>query len=304
MAVAEQLPVRVLAVEDDPATLELIASVLAPLGGVVTAGSGEEALFVLDEGEYAAILLDVGLPGIDGFETARLIKERVATRHVPIIFLTGRISADEVRRGYAVGAVDYVLKPFEPEILRAKVSVFVDLARLRREAVILSDRLLHDPLTSLPNRTLFADRLEHALARIAREPAIVGVSFIDLDGFKDCNDRFGHQVGDRVLVEVAGRLDSSIRLSDTAARFGGDEFLVLLEDLADERELQQLADRLRTAISLPYDIDGQEVLLTASIGSAATSDPAASPEDVIRAADQAMLAEKTGSGRRRSAPAG
>jgi diguanylate cyclase (GGDEF)-like protein len=304
MAVAEQLPVRVLAVEDDPPTLELIAAVLAPLGEVVTAGSGEEALAVLDEGEYAAILLDVGLPGIDGFETARLIKERAATRHVPIIFLTGRIGEEEVRRGYAVGAVDYVLKPFEPEILRAKISVFVDLARLRREAVILSHRLLHDPLTGLPNRTLFADRLEHALARIARGPALVGVFFIDLDGFKACNDRFGHQVGDRVLVEVAGRLDSSIRASDTAARFGGDEFLVLLEDLADEHELDRLADRLRTSISLPYDIDGQEVLLTASIGSAATSDPTARPEDVIRAADQAMLAEKTGAGRRRSAPAG
>jgi diguanylate cyclase (GGDEF)-like protein len=304
MAAADPLPVRVLAVEDDPFSLEMIAAMLAPLGEVVTARSGEEALAVLGDGEYAAILLDVGLPGIDGFETARLIKERAATRHVPIIFLTGRIGEDEVRRGYEVGAVDYLLKPFEPEILQAKVSVFVDLARLRHEAVILSHRLLHDPLTGLPNRTLFADRLEHALARIAREPALAGVLFVDLDGFKDCNDRLGHQAGDRVLIEVAKRLHESIRATDTAARFGGDEFLVLLEELADEDELEQLADRIRAAIAAPYDLDGEEVLLTAAIGSAATSDPAANPEDVIRAADHAMLREKAGARLGRAARAG
>ncbi len=294
MAAAEPTPVRVLAVDDDPLLLAMIEAALAPLVEVVTAGSGEEALEALTEGEFAAILLDVGLPGVDGFETAHLLKQRPATRHVPIIFLTGRMGDEEVRRGYALGAVDYLLKPFEPEILQAKVSVFVDLARLRREAIVLSHRSLHDQLTGLPNRTLFYDRLEQALARLTRDPALVGVLFLDLDGFKSCNDRLGHQAGDRLLVEVAARLQACIRATDTAARFGGDEFLVLLEDLGDENEVEQLANRIRVALALPYDLDGFLVELSAAIGVAATHDAGALPDELIRTADEAMLREKAG----------
>jgi diguanylate cyclase (GGDEF)-like protein len=301
-AAADHRPVRVLAVDDDPLGLAMIKAVLEPLAEVVTAASGEEALELLTDDGFAAILLDVGLPGADGFETARLIKERPLTRRVPIIFLTGRLGEDEIRRGYAVGAVDYLLKPFEPEILQAKVSVFVDLAELRREAVVLSHRSLHDALTGLPNRTLFLDRLEHALARVTRDPSLVAVLFLDLDGFKRCNDELGHYAGDRLLVEVGARLQASIRATDTAARFGGDEFLLLLEDLNDEDEAEQLADRVRAALAAPYEIEGEEVQLSAAIGIATTTDPAASPEELIRAADEAMLRAKAGA-RRRSARA-
>ena len=136
--------VRVLAVDDDVASLELIVAVLGSLAEVRIVQSGETALDELERGEFAVVLLDVGLPGIDGFETARLMKERPSTRHTPVIFLTGQIGDEQVRRGYELGAADYLLKPFDPEILRAKVKVFVDLARLRSEAETLSHRLLHD----------------------------------------------------------------------------------------------------------------------------------------------------------------
>jgi diguanylate cyclase (GGDEF)-like protein len=293
--------VRVLVVDDDPASVAMLTAVLAPLGEVVTAASGEAGLEELTRSEFAAILLDVGLPGLDGFETAARIKEHPATRHLPIIFLTGRLGEEEVRRGYSLGAVDYLLKPFEPEILRAKVSVFVDLARLRSEAEVLSHRSLHDPLTGLPNRTLFFDRLEQALARIGRDPAVVGLLFLDLDGFKQVNDRLGHQAGDRVLVEVGARLQAAIRATDTAARFGGDEFLVLLEDLHDEDEAVQLAERIRAALSGPYELDGTDIGLSTAVGTVTTADPEAAPEDLIRAADEEMLRVKAGSAGRRSA---
>jgi diguanylate cyclase (GGDEF)-like protein len=283
--------VRVLAVDDDEGLLAAIVAVLAPIAEVVTATSGEQALQLIAREEFACVLLDVGLPGLDGFEIARRIAVRSGPR-LPVIFLTGRLSEEEVRRGYKVGAADYLLKPFEPEILASKVSVFVDLARLRLEAQVLSHRSLHDGLTGLPNRTLFLDRLETALARVAREPALVAVLFLDLDGFKDVNDRLGHHAGDRLLVEVASRLQTSIRATDTAARFGGDEFLVLCEDLHEEHEVEQLAGRVRDVLAEPYAIDGEYVHLTATIGTATSDDPATKAELLIRAADEAMLRAK------------
>jgi len=193
-------PMSVLVVDDDAGSLVALKAIVEPLADVVAVRSGRAALDAIDEHDFAAVLLDVGMPGLDGFETARLIKERAAGRMLPIIFLTGRIGEEEVRRAYAVGAVDYLLKPFEPEILQAKVSVFVDLARLRAETALLAHRSLHDHLTDLPNRSLFRDRLDLALARLEREPAVVAVFFLDLDDFKAVNDRFGHAAGDGVVL--------------------------------------------------------------------------------------------------------
>jgi diguanylate cyclase (GGDEF)-like protein len=284
--------VRVLAVDDDDASLELISAVIGSLADVTTVESGEEALEELKSGGYAVVLLDVGLPGIDGFETARLMKERPATRHTPVIFLTGQIGDEQVRRGYDLGAADYLLKPFDPEILRAKVKVFVDLARLRREAEALSHRVLHDELTGLPNRALFIDRLEHALARLSRKPGLAAVLFLDLDGFKSINDRLGHDAGDRVLIEVGARLARSVRASDTAARFAGDEFLVLVEGPDDEQEIDRLADRLRRTLASPYRTGSGEATISAAIGVAITADPNADPAALIHAADESMLRAK------------
>ena len=288
----DTLPLRVLAVDDDPIALEMIRAVLEPLVEVTTAGSGEQALDALAVGGYCVVLLDVGLPGIDGFEVARRMKAAPPTRHTPIIFLTGQIGDEQVRKGYALGAADYLLKPFEPDILRSKVKVFADLARLRVETRILSHRSLHDQLTGLPNRALFLDRLQHALARIARQDAFVAVLFLDLDGFKAVNDRLGHEAGDKLLVEVAERLQTSVRVTDTGARFGGDEFVVLLEGIHDSQEVDELVGRIRAALAEPWPLDDAQAGLSAAVGVAVTADPLAEPAHLIRAADEAMLREK------------
>jgi diguanylate cyclase (GGDEF)-like protein len=283
------LNIRVLAVEDDPASRELIVEILGSIADVTTVQSGEAALEELRHGGYAVVLLDVGLPGIDGFETARIMKKDVATRHTPVIFLTGQIGEEQVRRGYALGAADYLLKPFDPDILRAKVKVFVDLARLRSEAEALNHRVLHDQLTGLPNRALFLDRMEQALARLVRKPGLVAVFFLDFDGFKSINDRLGHEWGDRLLIEAAARLQSGIRSADTAARFGGDEFLVLVEGLVDRQEIERLAARTAHVLAIPYRIGSEDLSVSASIGIAITDDPHADPAALIRSADESML---------------
>jgi diguanylate cyclase (GGDEF)-like protein len=283
--------IAVLAVEDDPLSLAMLEAVLAPIAEVTGVASGEAAIDAARGRDFAAILLDVGLPGIDGFETARRLRDLERTRHVPIIFLTGQIGDEQVRRGYELGAADYLLKPFDPQILAAKVQVFVDLARLRVETAILSHRSLHDALTGLPNRSLFFDRVEHALTRIARSRTLVGVVFLDLDGFKAINDELGHDAGDRLLVEVADRLRMNIRATDTAARFAGDEFLVLAEDISDKRELEHLARRVEAALAAPYAAAGREPI-AATTGLAVTDDPATPPQTLIAAADREMLRKK------------
>jgi diguanylate cyclase (GGDEF)-like protein len=281
----------ILVVEDDLGSVAMLEAVLAPIADVTAVASGEAALEAAAVSEFAAVLLDIGLPTIDGFETARRLRARAATRHVPIIFLTGQIGDEQVRRGYELGAADYLLKPFDPRILAAKVQVFVDLARLRQETAVLTHRSLHDSLTGLPNRTLFLDRLEHALTRLAREPALVGVVFVDLDGFKAINDRLGHRAGDRLLIEVAARLQANIRATDTAARFAGDEFLLLVEDLHELHEIEFLVARLEAVLREPYAAAGAEEI-SATAGLAVTDDPEAVAEELIARADERMLARK------------
>ena len=168
--------------------------------------------------------------------------------------------------------------------------------RARRE---LEHRALHDPLTSLPNRELLLDRLSVALARRVRAGTSLGVIFIDLDSFKKINDEYGHAVGDELLVSLAQRLEREVRDGDTVARYGGDEFVVLCEDLTSEATAAPLARRLEAAIAQPVTAGGRLLQVTASIGVVVESDPGTEPEAVLAHADAAMYRHK----RRLSSPA-
>jgi diguanylate cyclase (GGDEF)-like protein len=154
---------------------------------------------------------------------------------------------------------------------------------------------LHDALTGLPNRTLFVDRLEHALARARRRPdEIFAVLFLDLDRFKVVNDSLGHLLGDRLLVEFARRMERCVRPGDTVSRLGGDEFTILLEDLRDTNEVSQVADRIHAELAHPFNIGGQDVYTSASIGIALGDSEYARAEQLLRDADTAMYRAKSG----------
>jgi diguanylate cyclase (GGDEF)-like protein/PAS domain S-box-containing protein len=178
--------------------------------------------------------------------------------------------------------------------------------RRRRAEERLAHQALHDDLTGLPNRGLLLDRLGHALQRSKRQRSRLAVLFMDLDNFKVINDSLGHHVGDELLVELAARLERAVRTSDTVgrlggetvARFGGDEFVVLCEDIASERDAIRIAERIGRELGRPVSLGGRELAVTASIGLALGTGGDASPEHLVRDADAAMYrAKEQGPGR-------
>jgi diguanylate cyclase (GGDEF)-like protein len=167
------------------------------------------------------------------------------------------------------------------------------LRRVEREQIDeLARQAFHDPLTDLPNRTLFADRLEHALARIRRREQAIAVLLLDLDGFKEINDSLGHEAGDQLLLAVAQRLRACLRPADTVARHGGDEFTILLEEIQSLREVTRVAERIADSLRTPFVLDGHEAQITTSIGIALNGPGESGPEQLLRNADSAMYAAK------------
>jgi diguanylate cyclase (GGDEF)-like protein len=176
---------------------------------------------------------------------------------------------------------------------------FTDITRHRNLEQQLALRAFYDPLTGLPNRAFFMESLTRAFARYERHPqALFAVFFLDLDGLKAINDRMGHRFGDQLLIEFAQRLRSCIRPQDVAARMGGDEFTVLLEDLDDPSEAMEVAARILGELQRPFALEGREAPTIASIGIAFSDCGKSGPDGLLQAADSAMYRAKVqGKGR-------
>jgi diguanylate cyclase (GGDEF)-like protein/PAS domain S-box-containing protein len=419
----------VLLVDDKPENVLALRAVLEPIGvQCVPAHSGFEALREVLRHDFAAVLLDVQMPDMDGLETASLIKRRARSCDTPIIFITAREREPEmIARAFSLGAVDYVLKPYEPALLRSKVQALVDLyrkdaelreseARFRaafehapigiaildrfgnwldtnaalaemlgrphaelldappfglhnlsataedeelaellsgdRRSFTVERRLFraggaalwvaisvslvrgrdgqplhlicqvediserkaaeesmskriaylayHDELTGLPNRAMFREHLDLALARAARHGTAIAILNLDLNRFKLVNDSLGHAAGDQLLREAATRLAGAVRASDLVARVGGDEFVVLLADVEHgrEREVAELVARgIHEALEQAFTISAAEFYVGTSIGIAlypadTLGAPQPDAEGLLRKADAAMYDAK------------
>jgi diguanylate cyclase (GGDEF)-like protein/PAS domain S-box-containing protein len=186
-------------------------------------------------------------------------------------------------RDYSAGDIDFV---------QSLANVLADAIQRQTTEDDIRHRALHDSLTGLPNRVLFLDRLGHALASARRRRSGVAVLFLDLDHFKLVNDSLGHQAGDELLVAVAPRLTQAVRPSDTVARFGGDEFGILLEELSSERDAAEVAERIAANFARPFVLGANEHFVTASIGIAVADNGDVLPETLIRDADSAMYRAK------------
>jgi diguanylate cyclase (GGDEF)-like protein len=198
----------------------------------------------------------------------------VAMLHLLFRGLAGRI---QVRLDAAV---------IERDTLHAELRA----ARTTKEE--LRNLAYHDDLTGLPNRSLLNDRLGLAIAHCLREASHLAVLFLDLDDFKSVNDSLGHGVGDRLLVEFATRIRSSVRAGDTVARFGGDEFIVLLDTVTGAADAARVAAKVLDAVRVPFRLDDHEVAVAASVGVSVYPGDGTSPEELVRSADVAMYREK------------
>ncbi len=284
-------PVRILLVEHDPRAALMISEMFRSqrVHGLVLAyaeGIAEAAQELLDHGS-TCVLLDVSLLG-DQFAAIEQI--RTAAPDVPIVALSDSATDQSPLRAIRAGAQDYLIKSeLYPSLLTRAVQCAIER---KRSEVQLAHQALHDPLTGLPNRALFLDRLGVAMDRSRRNNAAIAVLFLDVDNFKRINDSFGHAAGDRLLVGLSARLSSMLRPMDTVARFGGDEFTFLFEDLASEREVVVIAERISRIAALPIRLEECESSVTVSIGIAMVADPAITPDTVIREADAAMYRAK------------
>ncbi|MDD2758922.1 MAG: EAL domain-containing protein, partial [Methylomonas sp.] len=172
------------------------------------------------------------------------------------------------------------------------IGLLSDITHFKQQQQMLELLAHYDPLTQLPNRNLFADRLLQAIAHSKREKSLLAVSFLDLDGFKPVNDQFGHDIGDRVLIEVARRIKSCIREQDTVSRHGGDEFILLMGDLHSVAQCEHTLTSIHQAIIEPYAIDGQHLSIGVSSGMTVYPLDDADPDTLLRHADQAMYQAK------------
>jgi diguanylate cyclase (GGDEF)-like protein/PAS domain S-box-containing protein len=212
--------------------------------------------------------------------------------------LHGAIAFPVECAGQFIGVFEFfgeALHPLDSQLFgvldgfRTQIGQFVERTRAEQQ---LAHQAVHDSLTGLPNRTLLLDRLSHALGRLSRTSESVAVLFCDVDDFKAINDSFGHVMGDQLLIAIAERLKGVLRASDTAARFGGDEYVVLCEELTGADQALEVAQRVINEVSAPFVLAGQEVRSSISIGIAMASEPHTSRDMIIRQADAAMYQSK------------
>jgi len=297
--------VRVLIADDDPVARRILEALLGKYGyDVVSVCDGTEALEELQKPEGPNLVIsDWMMPGMDGLELCRKSRELNRSDYIYFIILTTKGRKEDTVQGLEAGADDYLVKPFDQSELRCRIKIGERILDLERRIVRLAST---DHLTGVLNRRAFVERMEGEVQRSSREGTPLSLVLVDIDHFKQINDRFGHQAGDLVLQRFVETLLESVRPYDFVGRHGGEEFVVCLPG-TDADQAGHVAERMRkeveeTRIEL---VDGTETLqLTASFGVASSRQGSKETVDSLtRRADEAMYRAKNG-GRNRVCMAG
>lgn len=284
----------ILLVDDTPANLHVLIHALSAEYEVMIATNGPMALELANQADKPdLILLDVMMPGMDGFQVCRQLKENERTRDIPVIFITALADDDSEEHGLDIGAVDYITKPIKLPIVRARVRTHV---RLKRHADMLETLAMLDGLTGIANRRHFDQLLDSEWRRAQRHHTPLSLAMADIDSFKSYNDHYGHGAGDESLRQVARILaETANRPGDLAARYGGEEFVLLLP--GTEREgAMRLAEQFRANVNRlrrPHQFSTTAHYLTVSVGGA-TMMPSSqdTPDGLLHMADQMLYRAK------------
>lgn len=281
----EDKPV-VLIVDDEPVNIQVLAASIKNSYQIKVVKSGRQCIELIQSGvNIDLILLDIDMPGMDGYEVCTILKSSLATASIPIIFVTAKSEVHEEEKGLELGAVDYITKPISPAIVAARVKTHIML-KLQHDK--LQDMAMHDQLTGLYNRYFLLADANIKVAKSKRHHYSLSVLMMDIDHFKVINDNHGHAIGDEVLKAVAGCLSIEKRKEDVLARFGGEEFVLLL-DHCEIAEAEIKAEKLRAAIEA---MQPSGLNVTVSIGVAQLNPQESAFIDPLKRADEALYMAK------------
>ncbi len=287
---------KILLVDDERLNRTLLSAMLQPLYTVMVAENGKQALQIAAQSDNRPdlILLDIMMPGIDGFEVCRRLKENEDTANIPIIFVTAMDKIEDESKGFSLGAVDYITKPVSQPIVLARVKTHL---QLKHNNDLLLQMASIDALTEIANRRAFDTRLRQEWQRAKRHSSSMAVIMMDLDLFKQYNDHYGHTKGDHCLQQTAyALLEVLQRPGDIVARYGGEEFCALLPE-TDLTGAEKLGEKLRSSVEklqIPHAQSHVSNVVTISVGVAAAVPDSllTSPEQLQELADTRLYQAK------------
>ena len=284
----------ILIIDDSVDTIRLLSGMLRDLGQISFATSGEAGLQLASQRPPDLILLDVEMSTMDGYDVCRKLKSNVATQHCAVIFVTAHTTAEGEVAALEAGAVDFIAKPLNPPVVRARVQTHL---RLQLNSTALAKLASKDALTGLYNRRYFDSVAEKEIHRHRRQKLPLGVVFIDVDCFKSYNDGYGHQQGDICLRQLANSIDFATRRPDeVVARFGGEEFIVILPYASPEDAAAYGEWICRRVAELEIKHAFSHVAQHVTISVGATSkvpQEGDSMQTFVRAADEALYLAKS-----------
>ncbi len=308
---SEESGLRILAVDDDPTSLKLLVAMLERAGHeVLTATNGREALAVALQEHPQMVITDWLMPEMDGIALCKHLRRMEEGKKLYILILTGRTEEERIVEAFDAGADDYIVKPFKPRLLLARIQPGMRVIHLQEEkdrqmrekeernAQLenakrqLRAAALTDSLTELPNRRYAMKRLDREWSKAGRMPNPLSVIMLDIDHFKNVNDQYGHDVGDQVLQATARAIQRVLRRGDTCARMGGEEFLILCPSTSSEAA-GLVAERIRSSVEANViQMGGFHGAVTLSLGVGTKSPEIASIDALIKMADEAVYEAK------------
>ncbi|WP_208278765.1 diguanylate cyclase domain-containing protein [Massilia oculi] len=284
---------KVLVADDDAINREVLGELLKPEYTVLLARNGDQTLERAARHLPDLILLDVMMPDMDGYEVLRRLRADPQTAHISVIFISGLDRPEDEASGLKMGASDYIVKPFNQTVVMARVALHLQVVRQRR----MLERLANiDGLTELANRRRFDEMYSLEWQRARRSGRPLSLALLDIDAFKQYNDRYGHPAGDRALRSVARVAGAAMRRpGDLAARYGGEELLLLMPE-TDAHDARGMAEAVREAVAalnIAHEASGVAPLVTVSIGGA-TLDPGGdeAQAELFEAADAQLYRAK------------